>query len=200
MKTKLEKQKQEASEWLKKHGVSNLIPEAMQKIEKDHKRKQKRNHVIFWIIVFSVVVGIMNKVTAQTSDNLIVLGGYKSIEAGYVFENEDFLNFGISVSAADSKIIQDRMNRNDIYRKIHVVKSDIVPTAFLTFGATFERLTITGKAGASLIDQTINGETEKQKIYPSIGIMFSHKLTNRYSVIGSYDSTNALTFGVGYRF
>jgi len=162
---------------------------------------KSRTEIIILIAVIAFLSTVfLSKALAQTSDNLIVLGGYKSIEVGYSYNNEDFINFGFSVSATDSKIIQDRMNRNDIYRKIHFVKNDIVPTAFITVGATFDRLTITGKAGASLIDQTINGESEKQKLYPSIGIMFSRELTEQYSVIGSYDSTNAIAFGIGYKF
>lgn len=159
-----------------------------------------RTKNILVVIAILAVTFITNRCQAQTSDNLIVLGGYKSIEVGYIYENTDFLNFGFSVSAADSKLLEKRANVNDIYKKVHEFNNKITPAGFFLVGATFDKISITGKSGIAIIDQKINSIQDKQKIYWAIGILLSHELTERCSLVLNYDNINSAQIGVQYKF
>lgn len=52
---KLDAQKKQAEEWLIKHGVKHMIPEAMEKIEKDYKRRKNINYLIVIFIILSLI-------------------------------------------------------------------------------------------------------------------------------------------------
>jgi Ni/Fe-hydrogenase subunit HybB-like protein len=83
---KLEQEKQLALEFMIKTGMTNRLPEAMANIEKRHARRQRRNHIIFWIIVFTVVTAIMCSVTAQNkiSDTMGLRGSYDSVAGALI--------------------------------------------------------------------------------------------------------------------
>ena len=160
-----------------------------------------RTEIIILIAVIAFLSSVfLSKALAQTSDNLIVLGGYKSIEVGYSYNNEDFLNFGFSVSAADSELLERRANRNDIYKKLHEFNNKVTPAGFFLVGATFDKISITGKSGIAYLSQQINGVQDKQKIYWAVGILLSHELTERCSLVLNYDNINSAQIGVKYKF
>lgn len=159
-----------------------------------------RTKNILVVIAILAVTFITNRCHAQTSDNLIVLGGYKSIEVGYSYNNEDFLNFGYSFAIQDSKIAEHRANNNDIYNRVHEFNNKVVPAGFALIGASFRPITITGKIGASYLNQKIDGIQDKQKIWFAIGIMLSHDLNERFSIVGSYDNVSSVQAGLIYKF
>lgn len=150
------------------------------------------------IIIIIAILGL--KGYSQTSDNLIVLLGIKSIEVGYSYNNDDFLNFGYSVSIVDSKQTQKRANNNDIYKRNHEFNGKFTPAFFGLIGASFDPITITGKLGAVYLDQRIDDIQDNQKIYFAVGIILSHKLTERFSLSGTYDNVNAAGLGLTYKF
>lgn len=127
-----------------------------------------------------------------------VQAGFKAIEVGYTYQNEDFLNFGVSVSAVDADIVEKRANTNDPYKKVHQLNSDLVPAVFGTVGATFDNFTITGKMGAAYLNQSINNVADAQKIYWGIGIRFNYKFENNLSLVGGYDNINSGMLGIAF--
>lgn len=127
-----------------------------------------------------------------------VQAGFKAVEVGYTYQNEDFLNFGVSASAVDTEIVEKRANRNDTSRKVHHLNSDVVPALFGTIGATFENFTITGKIGVAYLNQSINNVTDAQKIYWGVGVRFNYKFENNLSLVGGYDNINSGMLGIAF--
>jgi len=122
--------------------------------------------------------------------------GYKAIEIGYTYQNEEFLNFGFSASLVDAGTVEKRANKNDVNKKIHDLKSDVVPALFGEVGGTFDSITITGKLGTAYLDQRINGIQEKQKLYLAVGIRFGYYVSDNIQVVGSYDNVNSVMAGI----
>lgn len=137
---------------------------------------------------------------AQTSNEALILVGYKSAEVGYIRENKDFLNFGLSVVAVDAKLTEKRANRNDVYQNVHDVKGDVLCAVFGLVGGTFDNLTVTGKMGCAYVDQKINNIQDSKKIYFTVGIMFGFKISDRVKLVASYDNVSSGGVGINYGF
>jgi hypothetical protein len=137
---------------------------------------------------------------ANAQSKLNVQAGYKSFGVGYVFQNEDFLNFGVSASIVDSGIVEKRANRNDTSKKVHTFHSDVVPAIFGTVGGTFDRVTITGKGGVAHLQQSIQGEKEPQNIYWAVGVAIDYQINDQFGFIFSYDNINSGMAGITFDF
>lgn len=198
MKTdKIEQEKQKAIEYAGLVGATNRLPEIIADIEKRHARRQRRNHIIFWIIVFTVVAAIMHSVTAQ-SRQLSAMAGYKAFElsASYTAENE--LIYGAAASATSSDVTEKRANNMD-QGKIHKFNGDITPAVFGLIGGKFDDLSIIGKIGASYVSQTINGAPTKDA-FLALGIAAEYKISDTTGLRGSYDSVAGALIGVTFHF
>lgn len=163
------------------------------------KTKYKIILAVFFIAAYFIVSAMITKANAQSSNNAILLVGYKSVEIGYSVNDEESLNLGFSLSAVDSKLVQDRANRNDVNRHKHDFKGSLVPSVFWLVGGTFDKITLTGKVGTSYINQLIDGLEDKKKIYLAVGIILSHKISDRVSISGSYDNVNSAAIGLTYK-
>lgn len=125
--------------------------------------------------------------------------GYKAIEINYDYQNEDFLNFGVAISAVESSIVEKREERNDIYIKDYEIKNDYVSALFFTVGGTFDKFTITGKLGSAYLDQKINEIKDDKNFYLAVGCRFEYKVQERLSITSSYDNVNSLIVGINYK-
>lgn len=163
------------------------------------KTKDKIILAVFFIAAYFIVSAMINKANAQSSNNAILLVGYKSVEIGYTVNDEESLNFGFSLSAVDSKLVEKRANRNDVNRHKHDFKGSLVPSTFWLVGGTFDKITLTGKVGASYIDQLIDEIEDKKKMYFAVGLIISRQINERFSVSGSYDNVNSATIGLTYK-
>lgn len=127
-----------------------------------------------------------------------VQAGFKAIEVGYTHQDEDLLNFGVSVSAVDADIVEKRANRNDTSKSVHTLNSDVVPAVFGTVGGTFDNFTITGKMGAAYLNQSINNIADAQKIYWGVGVRFNYTFDNNLSLVGGYDNIKSGMLGIAF--
>lgn len=160
------------------------------------KTKDKIISLLIFIISYFIVVAMINKASAQSK--LKIMAGYKSFEFGYSLENEELLNFGLSASIADSKMLEKRANKNDVNRNVHEFKSDIVPAVFGTVGATFDKFTITGKIGGSFVSQNINNQATKD-IFFAVGLAMEYQINCCVRIRGSYDNVNSAMAGVAFK-
>lgn len=153
-------------------------------------------HMAIWVVLLLVLP--LPSCIAQSSSQLIILGGYKSVELGYIQEDPEFLNFGVSVGIQDAKIAERRANVNDIYKKVHQFNDKVIPVGFALVGASFSPITITGKLGCAYLSQRINTIQDNQKLYFAVGVIVSHELNDRLSILGSYDNVSSLQIGINY--
>jgi len=126
--------------------------------------------------------------------------GYKAIEIGYTYQNEEFLNFGFSASVVDAGTVEKRANKNDVNRNIHDFESDVVPALFGEVGGAFDSITITGKIGTAYLDQRINSIQEKQKLYLAVGMRFGLKVSENVQINAGYDNINSALAGLTFNF
>lgn len=136
-----------------------------------------------------------------TSQNSRIGGmfGYKAIEINYDYQNEDFLNFGLSISSVESSMVEKRAETNDIYKKHYDIKDKYVPAMFFTVGATFDKFTITGKGGYAYLNQKVNNIQENRKFYYAIGCRLEYDIEEKLSITCSYDNVNSCLFGINYK-
>lgn len=154
----------------------------------------KTRTIIFWVVVFTIALGVYTSATAQEKHTSIMLG-YKSIELGYTYTDEETeLIFGSSISGVDANTAEKRCNRND-KGKHHEFNGSVVFAWFLNAGAKFDRLNIIGKIGGSYVSQQINSEPTKD-LFLALGLTASYSVNERYSIIGSYDSVNSVQAGI----
>lgn len=159
-------------------------------------KNQNRNAILLVILIL-LLTAITNRCTAQSQINL--QAGYKALSLGYTYQNEDFLNFGVSASVVESRIVEKRANRNDTSKKVHDFNSDVVPALFGEIGATFDKFTITGKLGAAYLNQSINNIQENQKLYYAVGVRFEYEINDSVGIIGSWDNVNSGMVGVSLK-
>lgn len=156
------------------------------------KTKLKYFLIIAAILFISVA---LNKCQAQ---QMQVLVGYKSLEIGYTYTDEETeLIYGVSISCVASDIAEKRANKND-KGKLHEFNGTIVPAVYGLIGAKFDRLNIIGKIGGSYVSQSINNEPTKD-LFLALGLMASYSVNERYSLIGSYDSVSSVQMGVSFK-
>lgn len=145
--------------------------------------------------IFAILLLIGLNSNAQQINALV---GYKSIELGYIYTDEETeLIYGISASIVGSDIAERRANTND-KGKHHEFNGTIVPAVFGNIGAKFDRLNIIGKIGGSYVSQSINGQPTKD-LYLALGVMIAYEVNDRYSIIGGYDSVNAVQLGISIK-
>lgn len=144
-------------------------------------------------LLTTLLIILYLNVSAQTKIN--ALAGFKSFELGTTITDEESeLIYGVSVSAVDAGVSEDRANRND-KGKNHEFRNDIVPALFLNIGGKFDNLSIIGKIGSSYVEQKINNEPTKD-LFLALGIMASLKVSNSTGLVLSYDSVNSVQFGI----
>lgn len=142
-----------------------------------------------------LIILVVLLITTQAKSQEIkpyLIGGYVSAEVGVVKETEG-LNFGFSFSMTDSKFVEDRAIKYDIFNKNYEVHTKYVPAVFGLVGATFDDFTMTGKVGTAYLEQSIQGKPESQKFYLAVGIILDYK-----GFLFSFDNVNSL--GLGYKF
>lgn len=122
-----------------------------------------------------------------------IMVGNKSLELGYTYKTEG-LNYGVAISTVDSKLVEKRANNNDI--NSHEFTSSYTPAVFGLIGATFEKLTITGKLGGSYVEQEINAEKDSQNIFFAAGVNLGYQI-NKMELKLSYDNVNSIMLGIG---
>lgn len=136
--------------------------------------------------------------TAQDS-KIGSMFGYKAIEINYDYQNEDFLNFGVAISAIESSMVEKREERNDVYIKDYEIENSYVPALFFTVGGTFDKFTITGKLGSAYLDQKVNEIKDDKNFYLAVGCRFEYQVKERLSITSSYDNVNSLLVGINYK-
>lgn len=122
-----------------------------------------------------------------------IMVGNKSFEIGYTYKTEG-LNYGISVSTVDSDLVEKRANNNDISK--HDFNSSYTPAVFGLIGATFDKVTITGKLGGSYVEQEINSQKDSQNLFFAAGVNLGYQI-NKMQLQLSYDNVNSVMLGIG---
>lgn len=160
------------------------------------KKSDKIKLTAIAIFIVTIVFAMINDAKAQSVHGMF---GYKSAEIGYTYLDEETeLIFGFSVSAVDSKLAESRANRND-KGNIHEFQDQFTPAMFFLIGGKFDEFSIIGKLGGSNVKQNINGIKDEKYVYFATGIMFSYDLSDKISLLGSYDSVTSAMCGVSYR-
>lgn len=122
-----------------------------------------------------------------SQNTVSTLVGYKAFEVNFKMKGD--LNYGVAVSITDAKEVAKRATRMDHPNK-HTANDKITPSLFFLIGATFDKITITGKLGDTYFEQNINGKKEAQNIYRSVGVQVQFK-----NFLFSYDSANSAMIG-----
>lgn len=145
--------------------------------------------------LFKIQVGILlfiaSQLQAQNFSTINLSAGYRTVEVGYTYNVEEFLNFGLSTSVSTSDMVEKRANTNDPYYSKHEFTSNLVPAVFGTVGATFDELTITGKMGGAYLEQKINDKTDTKRLWFAVGIRFEYN----HKISISYDNVNSVLVG-----
>lgn len=134
--------------------------------------------------------------TIAQSNQIAIMGGYKTgeISASYTAENE--LIFGLAVSITDSKIAEKRANIKDLNH--HDFNDKVIPNVFGLIGGKFDNLSLIGKLGAAYVNQNINNIPEPKKYYFTVGMAIDYKVSDLIGLRGSYDSVSSLLLGVSF--
>ena len=130
-----------------------------------------------------------------SQDNQVsLLIGEMSLETSFQIKTEG-LNYGLALGIVNSNVAEKRATRND-RPKVHSFTTKVTPFAFGLIGATFDKLTITGKVGTAYVEQKINNVRDNQNLFLAVGINAGYRINNLEILMG-YDSVNAVTVGVG---
>lgn len=157
---------------------------------------KKKDKIILAIILIVALLGAW--VTNAQEQKISAMAGYKAIEFGYSYTDEETeLIYGISVAGVASDVAEKRANNND-KGKHHEFKGDIVPAIFGTIGAKFDRLNIIGKIGGSYVEQTINKEPTND-VFLALGLMVDYLVNDSLGIIVGYDSVSSVLVGLSIK-
>lgn len=149
-------------------------------------------------LLTTLLIIIYLNVNAQEQRGSLT-GGNRTFELSYISENEEGLGFGAAFSLVDSKLVQERANKNDTMKNKHEFVSKVTPTVFALISGDFEEITIIGKIGTAYVNQNINGIRDSKKLYFAVGISFERPITEEISVKAGWDNVNSLLIGVSFK-
>lgn len=161
------------------------------------KTTEKIKLVLLFIAIIFIACAMTNKCSAQTDKGSLSVGD-KTIEFGYIRENEEGLGFGAAVSIVHSGLVEKRANKNDHFNE-HELVSKVTPALFGLISGNFEEVTVIGKIGGAYINQNINGIRDNKKLFFAVGIAFEVPVTEEISVRAGYDNVNSVLIGVGFK-
>lgn len=157
--------------------------------------KRKDKIILAIILIVALFVAL---VTNAQEKKFSAMAGYKSLEIGYSYMDEESeLIYGVSVAGVASDVAEKRANTNDKGKR-HEFKGEIVPAVFGTIGAKFDRLNIIGKIGGSYVEQTINKEPTKD-VFLALGLMVDYSVNDSLGFRIGYDSVSSVLVGVSFK-
>lgn len=142
-----------------------------------------------------IFIFLLLPLMSMAQSQIDVMAGYKAVEVNYFLRTES-LNYGLGISAVDSKLVEKRANNNDIFYD-HDFTQSVTPSVFALVGGQFEEVSIVGKMGASYVKQNINGiyDTDKH-LFLAVGIEIGYDITPELGFKGSFDNVNSFMAGL----